>query len=44
MVFKISGMQNEVKFAYLVSKEAVISKCLMQNMFSEKFLKNTIKP
>lgn len=44
MVFKISGMQNAVEFTYLVSKEAVKSKYLMQNMFSEKFLKNYIKP
>ena len=39
MVFKIFGMQKAVKFTYLVSKEAVNNKCLMQNMFSEMFLK-----
>ena len=44
MVFKISGMQNAVEFIYLVSKKAVKSKYLMQNMFSEKLLKNYIKP
>ena len=43
MVFKISGRQNTVKFTYIVSKEAVKSKSLMQNIFSEKFLKNSIK-
>ena len=41
MVFKISGTQNTVKFTYIVSNEAVKSKS--QKLFSEKFLKNSIK-